>query len=206
MFEKHEKTDRNKFNSFLPASIIIGVCLTIISKNYTNIPKYSPKLTNHTTLVVPWNFENKKDSTPHDIVHNGVPKIKTKADLYRYMIGAKIKFPELVWSQAMLESQWMSSDLFSRSNNLFGMTKSEQRPNVQIHIRGERYSHFESIRQSVNDYNMHQTFVLRADNIKTEAGYLKRLESTGYAKDKKYRRKLLTIRDTTDFKSLLNVE
>lgn len=194
---KNEKTDRNKTNSFLILTLL-GSAAVFMSA-YPNNLKTEPNLSTQ-PVVIDW--LPKADTNAFSIIKKPT-KIKNKTDLYRYMKNSNVKFPELVWSQAMAESAFMSSGLFNRSNNLFGMTKSESRPNVQIHIKGERYSHFESIRKCVIDYTLHQDFVLKVGNIKTESEYIRKLESTGYAADKKYRKKLLAIRENTDFESML---
>ncbi|AFF28215.1 gp217 [Sphingomonas phage PAU] len=151
-------------------------------------------------------------STDSDIVDVNLPekfnekstssKIKNKEDLYVYMKKAGIKFPELVWSQAMMESAWMNSAVFNRSNNLFGMKKSGKRDHLQIHKRNDSYSHFETIKKCVLDYKLHQEQVLKIENIKNESQYMRRLIKTGYCPDEGYARKILAIRKNTDFNEL----
>lgn len=150
--------------------------------------------------------KDKKDLSTFIKENGSVSKtrIKDKADLYKYMKKAKIKFPELVWAQAMLESQWMSSPVFDRSDNLFGMKKSGWRPNLQVHKKGDPYSHFRSVKHCVLDYRLHQAYVLNVKDINSERAYLNKLVSSGYIRgDDSYRQKILSIRNKTNFTAML---
>lgn len=152
---------------------------------------------------IPDHLNSKKNKVTKDIKVSNGDMIKNKSDLYKFMKKSKVKFPELVWAQAMLESSWMSAPVFNRANNLFGMKKSGQRPNLQIHLANDQYSHYKTIEYCVIDYCLHQAYVLKVQNIKSESGYLSRLNETKYAESGGYTKKILALRNSTDFNKML---
>jgi hypothetical protein len=97
-----------------------------------------------------------------------------------------VKFPDIVLSQAVLETGNFTSDIFMNSNNLFGMKLARSRNTT---ANGERRGHayYDSWQLSVQDYSLYQTTYLR--KIKTEKQYLRYL-SENYAEDPNYVTKL----------------
>jgi hypothetical protein len=104
--------------------------------------------------------------------------------LYEQIIKAGVKFPEIAFAQAVLESSHFTSPLFERANNLFGMQYPIKRETTAISSTNG-YSKYENWQESVNDYKLWQEFVFdrRGDLTKTE--YLAYLQKW-YAEDKRY--------------------
>lgn len=202
------KLDFDHVLTILSMIFVIGFLTSVTIKTMASEDKNEPPKTFY--MDVPLPAVKKVETVAEDKltrlkrVAKQTGKIEDKADLYRFMKRSKIKFPELVWAQAMLESEWMRSPVYHRSNNLFGMKKSGSRENVQIHLKGDMYSHFKNTKYSVIDMILHQDHVLKVDELKTERQYLNRLVASGYIRgDDAYRGKILSIRNKTDFASMM---
>jgi hypothetical protein len=104
--------------------------------------------------------------------------------LYDHLIRSGVKFPDIAFAQAVLESSHFTSPLFERANNLFGMQYPIKRETTAISSTNG-YSKYENWQESVNDYKLWQEFVFdrRGDLTKTE--YLAYLQKW-YAEDKRY--------------------
>jgi hypothetical protein len=104
--------------------------------------------------------------------------------LYEQIIKAGVKFPEIVFAQAVLESAHFKSSLFERGNNLFGMQYPKKRETTAISsING--YSKYENWHESVYDYKLWQDFLFDKRGELTQDQYFAYLHRW-YAEDKKY--------------------
>jgi len=124
------------------------------------------------------------------VVHDS--DVFTPERLYNYIVECGIKFPDIVYRQALLESGRFSSDIFVCGNNLFGMKVAKQRPTTAT---GEYKGHAEyrDWRASVQDYALFQSAFMR--KYKTEEQYYKALGKS-YAEDDSYIRLLKNMSDT----------
>lgn len=97
-----------------------------------------------------------------------------------------IRFPDIVFAQAVLETGHFRSDIFREGNNLFGMKVARSRPTTAI---GEYSGHamYDDWVSSVIDYALYQSAYLR--KLKTEDQYYEYL-SQHYAEDPEYVNKL----------------
>jgi len=113
----------------------------------------------------------------------------SKEALWDYLKEKKIKHPEIVYAQAVLETGNFTSRIFRESHNLFGMKLAKVRPTVAT---GERYGHatYCHWKDSVDDYLLWQEMW---SNIETEAVYYTLLQRV-YAEDQNYTRLVKTIR------------
>lgn len=110
-------------------------------------------------------------------------------NLRRYIKLCGIRFPDIVYAQAVLESGNFRSSRFLESNNLFGMKVARSRPTTaQTEYGG--HGRYDSWMLSVQDYALFQSAFLR--DIKTEKGYLEYL-SDNYAEDPYYINKVIKI-------------
>jgi hypothetical protein len=104
--------------------------------------------------------------------------------LYEQIILSGVKFPEIVFAQAVLESAHFKSSLFTRASNLFGMKVPTKRESTAIGSTNG-YSKYENWHESIYDYKLWQEFLFskRGELSKTEYfAYLKKW----YAADTKY--------------------
>jgi flagellum-specific peptidoglycan hydrolase FlgJ len=113
----------------------------------------------------------------------------TKQKLYEQIIKYGIKFPDIVFVQAILESGEFTSKLFKSANNLFGMKVPSKRESVRIGATRSGYSKYEDWMFSVYDYSLWQDHVLKTRDDITKKQYFALLGKI-YAEDPKYVSKL----------------
>jgi uncharacterized FlgJ-related protein len=101
----------------------------------------------------------------------------TYENLYQEIITTGIKFPEIVFAQAVLETGHFNSELFHTANNLFGMKVPKKRKTLSISEEKRGFAVFEDWTFSVKDYLL--------DKI--------------YAKNKNYSKSLLKIIGNFDY-------
>ena len=110
-------------------------------------------------------------------------------ELKDYLVELNVKFPDIVYAQARLESNGFKSRIFLENNNMFGMKQSTRRSSTN---KGEQYGHayYDTWRESVLDYALWQCKYL--SQITTRAEYLEYLKNN-YAQDPNYYNKLTKI-------------
>jgi flagellum-specific peptidoglycan hydrolase FlgJ len=111
--------------------------------------------------------------------------VLTKEGLYEQIIKHGIKFPDIVFAQALLESGEFTSKLFKSANNLFGMKVPSKRESVRIGSTSNGYSKYEDWSLSIYDYSLWQDYMLKNKGDLTKNQYLALLGKV-YASDKKY--------------------
>lgn len=106
-----------------------------------------------------------------------------------YLEELNVKFVDVVYAQAQLETNGFKSRIFKENNNLFGMKQAMQRSSTNI---GEQHGHayYESWRQSVLDYALYQCKYL--SEVTTREQYLQYLKDN-YAEDPNYFNKLTKL-------------
>jgi flagellum-specific peptidoglycan hydrolase FlgJ len=109
----------------------------------------------------------------------------TYENLYEEIKKHGIKFPDVVFAQAILETGHFTSKLFKDANNLFGMKMPNRRETLAIGQRKNGYAIFTNWTSSVNDYLLWQEYVLRNKNITTKKQYLALLDKI-YAENGNY--------------------
>lgn len=110
-------------------------------------------------------------------------------ELKNALIKFNVKFPHIVYAQAVLESGGFKSDLFIENNNMFGMKIAKQRPTTAKGL-GSSYAKYDNWMMSVLDYALFQSAFLR--KINNEDRYYKYL-AANYAEDPGYVSKLRKI-------------
>ena len=109
----------------------------------------------------------------------------THESLYEQIIKFGIKFPDVVFAQAVLESGNFTSRLFQSANNLFGMKIPTKRESSAIGQTKSGYSKYDDWNFSVYDYFLWQDYMLRNKGDLTKNQYLALLGRV-YASDKRY--------------------
>lgn len=94
-----------------------------------------------------------------------------------------VKHPQIVYAQAVLESNWFKSGLCVNGNNLFGLYNSKER----------KYHTFDHWAKSVGAYVKLVQYKYKGDYDKPPDEYYKFLEDIGYAEDTLYISKLRRI-------------
>lgn len=106
------------------------------------------------------------------IVKEETNKSFSEEKLLQYLTDINIKFPKIVYAQAVLETGNFQSTIFRSNNNLFGMKEAKRRPTVS---NGTELNHayYETWKESVIDYALYQARYL--SDVKTEEQYFEYL-------------------------------
>lgn len=115
----------------------------------------------------------------------------TSKSLYQVILLYNIEFPEVVYAQAVLESSEFNSELFLRTNNLFGMKYPNVRKTTSSGKSKDGYAEYQHWISSVTDYQLWQKTNMK-ENVYSQSEYFNLL-SRNYAEDKKYVSKLKNI-------------
>lgn len=113
----------------------------------------------------------------------------SKEELLRTLKEMNVKYYDIVYAQALIETGRFTSKIFKHGNNLFGMKVASQRPTTAI---GEYKGHakYESWQESVMDYALFQAAYMK--KCKTREQYLQYLKEN-YAEDPGYVEKVRQI-------------
>lgn len=108
-----------------------------------------------------------------------------------YLLQLNIRFPHIVYAQAVLETGNFQSKIFNSNNNLFGMKEAKVRAttNLGTDLGHAVYGHW---RESVVDYALFQCAFLT--KIRTEEGYYQYLKEN-YAESPSYVSKVKELAD-----------
>jgi uncharacterized FlgJ-related protein len=101
----------------------------------------------------------------------------SKKNFYNYLKEINVKFPEIVFAQAMKECGF-KSPLFRNNNNPFGMKEANKRPNIQDGVDNGHAS-YKTWKHAVIDYALYQSYI-GVNKIKTEEEYLQYLKDMRY--------------------------
>jgi flagellum-specific peptidoglycan hydrolase FlgJ len=105
--------------------------------------------------------------------------------LYEQINQKNIKFPDIVFAQAVLESGHFKAPLFINQNNLFGMRIPKKRETTAINKGKQGYALYHNWDSSIDDYLLWQEFTLKNRGNLTRSQYFALLGRV-YASDKKY--------------------
>ena len=105
-------------------------------------------------------------------------------NLYKAIVSIGIKFPDIVFAQAVLESGSFRSNLAKINNNIFGMKHPKVRETTAIGKGKSGYAKYETWVKSVEDYSYWQNFMIKDKEISRKE-YLTLLGRI-YATDKNY--------------------
>lgn len=109
-------------------------------------------------------------------------------NLYNIILEYDVKYPDIAFAQALLESGNFTSKLCKTQNNLFGMKMPYRRETTAIGKNKSGYAKYSSWHDSVEDYLLFQKFVMRKKNM-TRDEYMSYI-GKHYAADKKYLTKI----------------
>ena len=105
--------------------------------------------------------------------------------LYEQINEKNIKFPDIVFAQAVLESGHFKAPLFINKNNLFGMRIPKKRETTAVNKGKKGYALYENWDSSIDDYLLWQEFTLKNRGNLTRSQYFALLGKV-YASDKRY--------------------
>jgi uncharacterized FlgJ-related protein len=135
-------------------------------------------------LIPAWEFQKEPDLKFYRIIPREEEKISHQ-NLFDEIVASGIKFPEIAFVQAIIESGNFTSGLFKKHNNLFGMRFPGRRETTSIGRNKRGYARYEDWDDSVKDYFHWQSFFMKRRDINTKEEYLDLLDDV-YAEDKSY--------------------
>ena len=112
-----------------------------------------------------------------------------KDSIANFLIELKVKYPQIVLSQSIIESGNYTSKVFLENNNPFGMKLSWNRSTTALGIKNG-YAYYSNLRDAIIDYAFMQSSYYRS--AKTEEDYYILLQKS-YAEDKEYINKVRKI-------------
>ena len=114
--------------------------------------------------------------------------------IYELIKSLNIAYPEIVISQAILESSNFTSNLYTKNNNLFGMKIACIRPSTAYRDKdNSEYACYDNTYDCVLDYALWQTKYCRG--CSNENDYYAQLKNSGYFSDPNYIESLKYIRN-----------
>lgn len=113
-------------------------------------------------------------------------KLLNKKNLWCEIKRINMKYPEIVFAQAILESGNLSSSLCKKYNNLFGMRLPRKRKTTAISESESKYAIYKDWSESVKDYKLFQEHII-IKGYNTSDKYIEYIdnkysESIGYKK------------------------
>ena len=132
-----------------------------------------------------------------------IDSVLTEQNVYTSLIFFNIKYPEVVMSQIMIESNKFNSKLCKNNNNLFGMTIATKRITTAINKSG--YAKYNNWVESVLDYKYYQDYILCHHKIENRTQYIAFLHKN-YAHSKTYKDSLTRLSLFYDLKNKLNAQ
>lgn len=137
-----------------------------------------------------------KDENEIKIIFNDGENLSLKDSIISEVSKYSFKYPKYILAQIYIETGNLSSKLFFRNNNLFGMTKAASRLTVNSHFKeSEVYASYEHWKYSIIDRALFEAHYLHGK--KTEEEYFKCL-TNGYAEDSEYGTKIAAIANDID--------
>lgn len=142
-----------------------------------------------------------KDLSESEIMFIMVKHDKFSTDKLLCMIKElNFSFPDIVFAQAILETNNFKSRIFMENNNLFGMKQSVKRITKARYTQYD-HAYYKNWIESVDDYALYSSTYL--SSLKTESDYFEYL-SQNYAEDSQYVTKLKSIIASMNLKSKFN--
>lgn len=107
---------------------------------------------------------------------------QTLDSIYNKIVYMNLKYPTIVFSQVIIETDSLTSGYYLNNHNLFGMHQSGSRATVSREMQG-KLKYYNSWEESLIDYALLQMAFYRT---LTKEEYLSKLQRT-YAEDSNYR-------------------
>ena len=116
--------------------------------------------------------------------------VLTESNVYSTLLMLNIKYPEVVMSQIMLESNNLRSRLCLVNNNLLGMTVPSKRKTTAMNKKG--YAKYKNWMESIVDYKLYQDAILATHKLDSKKKYIAFLNKN-YAKSKDYKKTITAM-------------
>ena len=117
-------------------------------------------------------------------------QIDIRERVFSFIKEVGIKYPEVVYAQALIESGHFTHKNYREKNNIFGMKKAGSRTTLGVKKPGSDFVYFKSVEECILDYKLYQMQFIH--KIKSKEHYLNKL-STRYCKDEGYKSLILRV-------------
>ena len=121
-----------------------------------------------------------------------------ETNIYMALLMNNVKYPEVVISQIMIETGWLTSRLCKANNNLLGMMVPSKRETTAINETG--FAKYTSWFDCIMDYKMYQDYILSRNHITNKKQYIAFLHKN-YAKSPTYKTRLTQLSKTYELKN-----
>ncbi|HEY5588403.1 MAG TPA: glucosaminidase domain-containing protein [Candidatus Paceibacterota bacterium] len=112
----------------------------------------------------------------------------TSENFKEYLYHLNIKFPDIVYNQARLETANFTSKVFLENNNLFGMKLSTSRPTTSNEVENG-YASYKNWHDSAIDFSLYQSKYLSDFTREQYLNYI----GKNYASDSLYINKIINF-------------
>lgn len=127
------------------------------------------------------------------VISNDIKDELTDESLMQFLKDCNVKFPDIVFKQAILESKHFTSNIFKQNSNLFGMRISTSRPTTH---KGDNlgFAFYHSWKESVLDYALWQaSFTKNLTNREQYYDFLDEIYCTDVTNGKTYSQMLKSL-------------
>ena len=114
----------------------------------------------------------------------------TENNIYFMLLLNNVKYPEVVLSQIMIETGYLTSKLCKVNNNLLGMMVPSKRETTAINSKG--FAKYPNWIDCILDYKLYQDYILSRNKIGTKKEYIAFLHRN-YAKSPNYKKRLTEL-------------
>lgn len=128
------------------------------------------------------------------VINKNINSSFSAGQFYNYLKELNVKFPEVVFAQACLETGNFKSKIFRDNHNCFGMKLSGRRPTTTHELEND-HALYSNWKESVVDYAFYQAYFL--SDLKTKQEYMSFIEAN-YSETPGYTQRLLGIANNVE--------
>lgn len=140
-------------------------------------------------IISNWHYSSRILTIQNEVILSIQEKDKFSEDNFKqYLMELNVKFPDVAFAQAKLETANFTSKIFKENNNLFGMRRSSARPTTSSEVESG-YASYKNWRLSVQDFCFFNAKYLSDLSKEDYLDYL----GKNYAEDPSYSKKILTL-------------
>jgi flagellum-specific peptidoglycan hydrolase FlgJ len=122
-------------------------------------------------------------------------------NIYIMLLMNRIKYPEVVISQIMIETGYLTSKLCKANNNLLGMMVPSKRETTATNNKG--FAKYTNWMDCISDYKLYQDYILSRNKIDNKKQYIAFLHRN-YAKSPLYKKRLTELSNKYELRNTYN--
>ena len=122
-------------------------------------------------------------------------------NIYIMLLMNNIKYPEVVISQIMIETGYLTSKLCKVNNNLLGMMVPSKRETTATNNKG--FAKYTNWIDCILDYKLYQDYILSRNHIDNKKQYIAFLHRN-YAKSPTYKKRLTELSNKYELRNPYN--